>query len=274
MAGPTTWRRVAPAVVALAALALAGCGGGQNPPAADTAGGAQVGAAPATPTPTSGGKPSGEASPTGGNTGGTGAPTYPKDAKSYAQEFLKAWARVDYTRLGLYGELAAVQQVRDSVTTGGNPNSQWTHIRCGPSGQSGYTDCVFRNAHGDETVVTMADAKLGSPTAVTAAPLDRTRYNDDPASYVVAFLGAWRDGNAQRMVRLSSTSVRNSVQGKTPISSYTSVVMTLDGTYAKVTLSGLGDDLGRSLVFKVLAKPGGKANAIKTACDPAGGCPI
>jgi hypothetical protein len=258
MARTVRWR-TAVASLAVAVLGLAACGKaqpgstGSTPPPGDQ----QIGGAPpestppgATPTRASGG---------GGNQG----PTYPKDARSYSQEFLRAWGARNYTRLGQLGDDAAVQQVRDSVDTGGVPNTQWTYISCGPAEQNpGHTACKHRNAHGDETSIEMADAKLGSPKAVTEAPLDRTRYQSDPASYVSDMLRAFGGGNRQRVLRLSNSTVRGKLTCDLSGGSV-AIVTPIDGMYSKVKLEGAGSDLGKSYEFKVLTQPGGKPNAVK-----------
>lgn len=245
-------------VLALALVpALVACGKSKNP--SDVTGGNSV----------VGGAPSGAATTpntvitTAPPTSPTG-PLFPGDARSYANEVLKAWGAKNYTRLAELGDQAAVQQIKDSIQYGGVPNTQWTHIRCGAAAVEGRTDCLFRNAHGDESVVTLINAKLGKPNAATQASLDRTQYPNAPDAYVSAFIGAWEAGNEQRMVRLSSSTVKNRFLGHgDAIGSNTMTVTPLDATTAKVLVSGLGEDLGRSAEFKVLLAPGGKANAIK-----------
>jgi hypothetical protein len=261
MARTVTWR-TAVAAFALCALGLTACGKA-DPGAAASApppGDQQIGGAPpastsATPTPTRSGG--------GGGGGGNQGPTYPRDARTYAQEFLRAWGARNYNRLGQLGDAGAVQQVRDSVDTGGVPNTQWTYIRCGPAEQNpGYTACTFRNAHGDESVLEMQDAKLGSPKAVTKAPLDRTSYDGDPASYVSDMLRAHGEGNRQRVLRLSNSTVRGQLTCDMSGGSV-AIVTPIDGMYSKVKLEGGGSDLGKSYEFKVLSQPGGKPNAVK-----------
>jgi len=264
MARTVTWRTavatLAMAGLAIATLGLAGCGKEQPGPAGSTPppGDQQIGGAPPESTPPG-------ATPTrgGGGGGGTQGPTYPRDARAYAQEFLRAWGAKNYNRLGQLGDMAAVQQVRDSVDTGGVPNTQWTYIRCGPAEQNpGHTACLFRNAHGDETNLEMQDAKLGSPKAVTKAPLDRTSYAADPANYVSDLLRAHSDGNRQRVLRLSNSTVRGKLTCDLS-GGATAIVLPFDGMYSRVKLEGSGPDLGKSYEFKVLSQPGGKPNAVK-----------
>jgi len=258
MAGTRTWR-TAIAVPALACLALAGCGGGGQPGAngTQTAGGdSQIGGAPpasATATPST--------SPTqGGNSGSL----YPKSARTYAQEFLRAWMAKSYPRLEQLGDTAAAAQVKDSITYSGLPNPQWIYISCGHAG-TGFTVCLFRNAHGDQTNIKLNESKLGAPKAVTEAPLDRTTYPDKPEAYAQTLLGAYQAGNVQRVIRLSNNTVKGVLRCKLEGGMQVNTVTMVDSTYSKVNIVGLGPDLGRSYTFTVLTMPGGKAHAVKDA---------
>ena len=258
----TISRRTAVATVAVLALGLTACGKDQPGSAGTVApsGDAQIGGAPPASTTTTPG-----ATPTrGGNAG----PTYPKDARAYGQEFLRAWSNRNYPRLGQLGTPAAVQQVRDSVTTGGVPNTQWTFIGCGPAEQMpGFLACVFRNLHGDETVLKLANATLGSPKAVSEAPLDRTRYPKQPEAYVDAVLGAHQNGNRQRVLRLSNSAVRSKLTCTLEGGKTTGPAIPVDGTYSSVPVVGTGPDLGRSYTFTVLSEPEGKPNAVREATN-------
>lgn len=263
MARTLSWR-TAVAGIAIVALGLTACGkadpgpggGGSGPPSGDE----QIG-----------GAPPGSATPTAGATptraGGKQTPLYPRDARAYGQEFLRAWNSGNDARLTQLGDTAAVQQVRDSVSTGGRPNTQWTFIRCGPAEQMpAHTACVFRNAHGDETVLEMINVKLGAPNAVTKAPLDRTRYPDDPVGYVGALLGAHTAGNQQRVLRLSTATVRRALTC-TLAGGSTARLELIDSMYSRVIVTGVGPELGKAYEFKVLAQPGGKPNAVKEAVN-------
>jgi len=253
--------RVVAVVVAVPLLtALVACGKSNNNPPS-TGGNGQVGGAPSggATTPNTVITTAPPPSPTG-----AGSPTYPNDARSYANEILKAWGAKNYTRLEALGDLALVTQIKDSVTTGGVPNTQWTYIRCSTSVNAGRTDCTFRNAHGDESVVTLIDAMLGKQDAGIAASLDRTTYDGTPEGYVSDFIGAWAAGNEQRMARLSSSTIKNKFFGHgNAISSQTMNTTPNDATTVIVHVAGIGGDLGRSADFTVLMSPGGKANAIK-----------
>jgi hypothetical protein len=262
---PNIGWRAAVAAIAIAALGLTACGKDQPSAGGATGiptGDAQIGGAPpASTTPAPGG-------PTPTRGGGNNGPVYPRDARAYGQEFLRAWGNRNYMRLGQLGDQAAVQQVRDSVDTGGVPNTQWTYINCGPADQMpDLTACVFRNAHGDETVIKMIKAKLGSPRAVTAASLDRTRYPTTPEAYVDAVLVAHQNGNAQRVQRLSNASVRGKLTCTLAGGKTTNPAVPLDSTYSKVLVAGLGPDLGKSYAFTVLTQPNGKPNAVKDVAN-------
>ncbi len=267
MAGSMIWRQriAAAAAVAVAALALAACAKDGQTDGANPTGDSQLGGAPTT-APTGG--PS--ASPPGG--GGGGGTTYPKDAKAYALEVLKAWAKPDYNRLSQLAVQAAVQQVKDSITFGGKPNAQWTNVNCRPAKATGFTSCLFRNAHGDEATIKLINTQLGFTAAVTEAQLNRTEYNNDPGSYVAAFMYAWQQGNTQRMARLSNTSIKNFFAGEgTPIAAYgQSTPAYIGGGYSKVEINGLSGDSGRYYTFSVLTDTNGKPNAINRVCKGSG----
>jgi hypothetical protein len=99
------------------------------------------------------------------------------------------------------------QQVRDEVTSGGAPNSQWSVYSCSSVQGDGTVGCTLRNAHGDDIRVTMRNTQLGFPTAVTMTLLERTEYPSDAASYVDALLSAKANDNKQRVLRLSNSTV-------------------------------------------------------------------
>jgi hypothetical protein len=265
MARTHVWRRAASVAIAAAtAVTLAACGqGGDNNPGPTPTGDSQIGGAP----PTSG-PPGGTPGPTPGSTQGNNGPVYPSGARSYGQEVLRAWNRKDYNRLGQLGNDALVQQIKDSVNFNGLPNPQWTYIRCGPSEQApGFTTCVFRNAHGDETAIKVENAKLGKPKAATEAMLERTTYPEQPDSYAQQLLTAHGNGNVQRVRRLSNGTVAGKLT--CAFAGTVNFTMPVDDTYSKVSLVGSGSDLGKSYEFTVLKAPGGKANAVK---DVVNGC--
>jgi hypothetical protein len=276
MAGRTTGARRVPVVVAvrcalglvalaLVALGTAACGGDDPDPSAPGASpDSQIGGAPsggATPPPAAG-TPTPTPGPDGGS-GGGGGTSYPRNARPYAQHLLQAWGARDDDRIAQLTNDAARQQIKDSVDTGGVPNTQWTHIRCGPSTTAtGYTDCLFRNAHGDEAQITLNNARLGQPTAVTVAGLQRTEYPSAPVQYVTALLMAKEEGNQQRVLRLSNGTVASQLRC-TLSGGRQGGVEFIDGNHMKVTMTGLGPDLGRSYEFKVLTLPQGRAHAVK-----------
>ena len=62
------------------------------------------------------------------------------------------------------------------------------------------------------------------------------------------------------MLRLSSDAVKSKVTCTFGMQISTEAI---DGTYSKVTVNGLGVDLGKKYEFKVLTSSGGKSNAVK-----------
>ena len=256
-------------VAALAAttfmlVTLGACGANESPPTDPS--GQTFGSAPPTESPVSEPEPVVTTTTTTSRpSGGTTSPTYPKDARGYAQELMRAWGRLDYGRLNQLATQAAVQQIRDTVNARGNPDARWSAISCSPHEQTGFTACLFRNAHGDEALIVLRDTQIGFPTAVEEARLDRTEYPGDPASYVSNLLSAHASGNQQRVLRLSNSAVRD---GLTCVISATQTTTDpVDGTHTKVTVSGLGADLGKSYAFRVLSQPAGKPNAVNAILE-------
>jgi len=246
----------------LCGLIVSGCGGKDKQPTAtpsfDTSATTDASAPP------SGGNGTATSPAPGSSTGGVGgpaAPTYPKNAKDYVQALLQAFGKNDKTRLGQLASQGAVLQLQ--TQTGLDPN--WTvYVSCGPDG-SGYTKCVFRNAHGDVASVRVDNAKLGSPMAGTEALIDRTTYSMDPGQYASTFAIAWGNGNTERMRRLSSSTVVSFFSGKkAPVGQTTSAAK--DGDFWNVSVYGLpaGD-----FSFKLRIANGslGKANAIVQASN-------
>jgi len=192
----------------------------------------------------------------GGGGGGPATPTYPKNAKDYAQALLLAFGKNDKTRVGQLAAQAAVLQLASH--TGLDPN--WTvHVSCQADGGS-HTRCVFRNAHGDEASVRVANAQLGAPTAVVEALIDRTTYPASASSYASTFALAWQNGNTERMRRLSSSSVVSFFSGKTPASGYQAST-TPNGDFTFVSMSGLPAG-SFSFKLRIANASLGKANAI------------
>jgi hypothetical protein len=261
MAGTRSWRTaLAIAILSVAALAPAACGKA-NPPGSNgtqsPGGDSQIGGAPPTsPTATS------DTTQTQGSNTGT---LYPKSARTYAQEFLRAWMAKNYPRVDQLGNDGASAQVKDSVKFSGLPNVQFVYISCGHAEMAGFTVCVFRNSHGDQTNIKMEESKLGSPDAVTEAPLERTTYPDKPEAYAEALLGAYQAGNVQRVLRLSNQNVKGVLRCKLDGGMQVNTVTMVDSQYSKVNIVGLGPDLGRSYTFTVLTMSGGKPNAVKEA---------
>ncbi|MFD0592590.1 hypothetical protein ACFQZ4_08505 [Catellatospora coxensis] len=206
------------------------------------------GSAAATPQPSS----------TGGSGNGSGTPTFPKTAKDYGLAALAAWASGSKSKLDQYAVQAAVSQFMGH----GKPNSQWTTLNCSAAG-SGRTACDYRNAHGDDTKLTMDDTQLGHPTAVVDVFVNRTQYPADAAGYVGFFMAAWGDGNKQRMTRFSSTSIANMFTGKTPPTG-SQTEATQNGSTWTVRVTGLPLGSG-NWTFTVSGGKLGGGNAITAA---------
>ena len=209
MAATTMGRRTAllsaAAVLALAVTACGKGGGGNSalgdaPPGSPTANATSPNTSPnpgATATSGSGGGGGG-----GGGTTATTSPAYPKDAKSYGLEILKAIAKPDDARLVALSSLNVATYVQGQPYQ--NKNSQWTNTDCtsGPN-----TTCSYYNQTGDLAQVGMDVAKLGGQGAGSFATIESGTYPKDAASYVYAFGGAWIYGSYARMVSLSSVSI-------------------------------------------------------------------
>ncbi|NUO61054.1 MAG: hypothetical protein HOV71_06200 [Hamadaea sp.] len=232
----------------LAALALAGCSGStpssQAPSVTTTVGPSD--SPSASPTTSAAASPTPGSSKTGGSTF-----TIPTTAKGYAQALLAAWGNKNSSRLDLLANQATVQQIKDN----GYPNADWTYIDCTASGET--SECVFRNAHGDEVLISLVNTQLGHPTAATQALLSRTTYPSDAGAYVGAFLSAWQGGNQQRMARLGSSSVTSALKGKTVPSGYTTSV-----SGSTVRIEQLPAGAGPTFVFTIVSGNLGKAHAI------------
>ena len=174
---------------------------------------------------------------------------------------MKAWSAKDYTRVGQLGIQSMVQQVKDNVNANGAPNSQWTMYSCSSVQNDNTQGCTIRNAHGDDARVTLNAGQLGAPVAVTSAVLDRTIYPSNPGNYVDEVLGpkttttssGWPARQLDNLLEAHLLHLRQDI----------SAAPTSDPNYVKVTVQGLGVDIGKELTFKVLTNPGGKANAVK-----------
>src|SRR4051812_48651583 len=122
-------RAVLAATVAIAALLLSACGkdGGTADPGSSPSGGSGA----------IGGAPNNE-SPTPESSGGTNAtatgPTFPKDARSYAFELLKAWSQNNQSRINQLADSSTIHQIKDSTSAMGTPNGTWTYYACVASG--------------------------------------------------------------------------------------------------------------------------------------------
>jgi len=245
-------------------LIVSGCGSKDKQPTATPSFDTSVTSSGATPSerPGTGSSPAPGAS-TGGGGGGPAAPTYPKSAKDYAQALLQAFGKNDKTRLGQLASQGALLQLQ--TQTGLDPN--WTvYVSCGPDG-SAHTQCVFRNGHGDVASVRVENAKLGSPMAGTDALIDRTTYSTDPGQYASTFALAWKDGNTERMRRLSNSTVVSFFNGKTKAIAY-STQANKDGDFWNVkTYDASVGGGGFSFTLRIANGSLGKAGAIVSASN-------
>jgi hypothetical protein len=146
-------------------------------------------------------------------------PVYPTTAKSYGQTLLTAWGARNTSRTAQLAGSTAILQLRDPQTQ----DKQWTYIDCDASGET--TACLYRNAYGDEIILTMTTASVGQPTAVTEALVDRTSYASERGAYASAFVQAWQHGNVQRMTRLANSTVAAFFMGRTPLENFTATDM-------------------------------------------------
>jgi hypothetical protein len=234
-------------------VALGGCAKKQTPTANPTVS-TTLGEATQTPT----AAPSTSASPAHGDS----APTYPTSAKSYAQALLNAWGNKDNSRIDQLAVQSAVQQIKDS----GYPNSSWTYIKCSAVDTT-YTECLFRNAYGDECTVKMVNSQLGHPTAVLEAPLMRTEYPNNAGDYISNFVYAWQQGNIQRMTRLSNSTVANFLKSKPAPTSYTTSPIDAGTMHSYMTIY---PTTGGSFTFTLLNASFSKSHAIEKVCDICG----
>lgn len=247
-------------VLVLALLGTAACGKKGDPQAsasANTVITESPGASASAP-PSGSAAATAQPSATDGSGNGSSTPTFPKSAKDYGLAALAAWASGSKSKLDLYAVQAAVSQFMGH----GKPNSQWATINCSAAG-SGRTACDYRNAHGDDTKLTMEDTQLGHPTAVVDVFVNRTAYPTDAAGYVGFFMAAWGDDNKQRMTRFSSSSIANMFTGKTPPTG-SQTEATQNGSTWTVRVTGLPLGSG-NWTFTVNGGKLGGGNAITAA---------
>jgi hypothetical protein len=244
---------------AVCGLAISGCASKDKQPTATPSFDTSVTASAA---PSSAPEPASSPGSSQGSSGGGGgpaAPTYPKSAKDYAQALLLAFGKNDKARVAQLAAQSAVLQLASH--TGLDPN--WTvFVSCQADGGS-HTRCVFRNAHGDEASVRLANAQLGAPMAAVEALIDRTTYPASASSYATTFALAWQNGNTERMKRLSSATVVSFFSGKTPASGYQASTAP-NGDFTFVTMSGLPAG-SFSFKLRIANASLGKANAIVAA---------
>jgi hypothetical protein len=275
MAHPIPRRWAALATIA-ALLALSACSKSSDDPGSGPTGDGQLGgaaSASADPSanPTSSSDNGGGGSGGGGGGGGGGGSTqavdrYPKDAKTYMQQFLIALANNDKVRVAELSQDNPILIANNVISANGKLNTQWSSDNCGG------TNCQWRNAHGDEASVSIEPEKLGLPNAVYYLSFDPTMLPNDPYQYVQGFLQAI-PSNKTRGVYLSSDSIWNQFSGYQSFA-MTSQVNDMGGGFTKVEIYQPNRQDEHYLAFKVLSQPGGKANAIKAACIKFAGCSL
>jgi hypothetical protein len=244
------------ATVAIAALLLSACGkdgGTADPGTSPSSGSGAIGGAPNSESATP--EASDPVNPTA-----TG-PVYPRDARTYSLELLRAWSQSNQSRINQLADSSTIQQIKDSTNAMGVPNGNWTYYAC--SSGNPKTMCTFFNANGDQADVQVFTAKLGSPNAGAAASLQRTTFAKDTYQYVSDWTLAWAERNYPRMTVYSSAAVTNYFRNRQPITSKNVDPPFTEGGKTYVRISGIGSDLGRSEVVQVdtnkisQGKPGG-----------------
>jgi len=185
---------------AVLALALGACGksGGGN---------SALGGAPSATTTLPNTSPSPGAvttttSTSGGGGTATQSPAYPKDAKSYGLEILKAVTSNDKTRVVALSSQNVYNyaQTQNYLTK----NGQWTNTDCTGGGSP---TCSYYNQTGDIGHVGLDASKLGNQGAGTSVSIEGETFSTSVVSYVAAFGSAWQFGTYARMVSLSSIAI-------------------------------------------------------------------
>jgi hypothetical protein len=264
MGRPDVLRRALTVAVGLAVAAalVGGCahrpGAGDNGGPDDTTGSQAAGVGGA------GGDSTGTPGP--GDTAGGGnspaPPTYPNDAKGYAQATINAWVGGQSTRLGQLAESGAVSQF-GSIQ--GHPDTHWQYIRC--DGAAGSSHCTFRNNNGDQLDLRVVNENLGKQRAVAEVVYDRTTYAGNATDYVSAFLGAWFNGNRQRMLTYANSKTVDFLSKYSPLQDWTpqNNAPNEPAGHTYVFEAGSPGNGGGSFTFKVLDSSLGKAHAIECA---------
>jgi len=206
MAAMTMGRRATMlSAAAVLGLALGACGksGGSSalgdaPPGSPTAVQTTPNTSPSPGSTTSGGGGGGG----GGGGTATQSPLYPKDAKSYGLEILKAIAAKDNGRLVSLSSLNTANYAQTQNYA--SKNGQWTNTDC-TSGSN--PTCGYYNQTGDIAMVGLDASKLGNPGAGSYVTIEGDTFAKDASAYVGAFGSAWQSGSYARMVSLSSNAI-------------------------------------------------------------------
>jgi hypothetical protein len=187
------------------ALALGACGKsgggtstlGDAPPGSPTAAKTSPNTSPSPGSTTSGGGGGG-----GGGGTATQSPLYPKDAKSYGLEILKAIANKDNGRLVSLSSLNTANYAQ--TQNYGQYTGSWTNTDC--TGSSNPV-CGYYDQTGNLAMVGLDASKLGNAGAGSYVTIEGGSYAKDASGYVSAFGSAWESGAYARMVSLSSNSI-------------------------------------------------------------------
>jgi hypothetical protein len=218
-----------------------------------------------------GGDSSGTPGPgeTGGGNNSPAPPTYPNDAKVYGQAAINAWVGGQSTRLG---QLAASGAVSQFASIQGHPDTHWQYIQC--DGAAGSSHCTFRNNNGDQLVLRLTNETLGKPRALEEVVYDRTTYSGNANQYVSDFLGAWFNGNKQRMLTYANQKTVDFLAQYTPLKDWTAQNNGPNDQagHTYVFEAGSPGNGGGSYTFKLLNSSLGKAHAIECAAVSSNGC--
>ena len=258
------YRIAVTAIVAVAAVALAGCGA-KHPAATATSPGTGSTAPDG-----SGGlntldtSPGPSIPPTTANPP-TGSPGYPGDARGYAQAALDAWTGGAHTYLVALTSPAAASGF-DHIT--GHPDGHWHFHTC--EGAAGSQYCTWDNNNGDRLRIKVIAQYVGQAHAIDEVVLDVTTYPAGADAYVNGFMQAWLDANTYRMSALSGTTVTSYFTHYTPQTQWT--VSSAGGGAAGTTYVKITNSAGFAQTVGVTNQYLGQPHAITRACPGTTGC--
>jgi hypothetical protein len=182
-------------------------------------------------------------------------PAFPTDAKAYGLAVLTAYSSNNNSRLAQLATSDMIAQFGGH----GRLDSHWVAITCDDA--AGSSHCTYRNMYGDQIVIQMTIELLGHPQAANDAQIETTVLSSDPVAYIGEMIGAWQEGNQQRMAALASSSIASSLGGQQPVQSYNTGTEGVSGhTIVHVYELPAG---GREFTFKVVNQNLGKIHAIE-----------